>query len=263
MNIPTLTPVVMAISGADPTGGAGIQADIETLASIGCHAAPIITCVTAQDTSNVLESIQIQESMIIEQCRLVLEDMNIAAIKIGLIDCVETARALHTLLRDYENIAVVLDPVIAASGGRILANNSVVDAINNLLIPFCNVVTPNSNEARALAPEADTLDACAMAILEKGAHFVLITGSHEPTQDVSNTLYGNNRKLDVRKWPRLPGQYHGSGCTLASAITAYLAHGQDIVSASHQAQEFTWKCLQDARQLGMGQKIPNRFHWLK
>ncbi len=257
------TPVVMAISGVDPTGGAGIQADIETLASLGCHAAPIITCVTTQDTTNVLESSQITERMIIEQCRLVLEDMNIAAIKIGLIDCVETARALHTLLKDYENIPVVLDPIISASGGKVLADHSVLEAINTLLVPIANVVTPNSKEARKLAPEADTLDACAMAILEHGAHYVLITGSHEQTRDVSNVLYGNNRKLDTRTWPRLPDQYHGSGCTLASAITAYLAHGQDIVSAAHLAQEFTWKCLNAARQLGMGQKIPNRFHWLK
>ena len=102
-----------------------------------------------------------------------------------------------------------------------------------------------------------------MAILERGAHYVLVTGGHENTQNVCNILYGNNRKLDTRTWPRLPDQYHGSGCTLSSAITAYLAHGQDVVSATHQAQEFTWKSLQAARQLGMGQKIPNRFHWLK
>ena len=263
MNASISTPVVMAISGADPTGGAGIQADIETLASLGCHAAPIITCVTAQDTTNVLESSQIAESMIIEQCRLVLEDMNVAAIKIGLIDSVESARALHTLLKDYEKITVVLDPIVAAGGGKILADDSVIDAINTLLIPIATVVTPNSKEARRFAPEADTLDACAMAILGRGAHYVLITGSHEHTREVSNVLYGNNRKLDTRTWPRLPGHFHGSGCTLASAITAYLSHGQDIVSATHQAQEYTWKSLQAARQLGMGQKIPNRFHWLK
>ncbi len=253
----------MTISGADPTGGAGIQADIETIASLGCHTVPIISSVTAQDTTNVVETAQINEHFIIQQARVVLEDMNVAAIKIGLVISDTTAMAIHTLLTDYENIPVVLDPIIVAGGGKVLANEDVVDAINTLLVPLATIVTPNSEEARSLAPEGDSLNACAMALLERGAHYVLVTGSHEKTDKVCNVLYGNNRKLDSHTWPRLPDQYHGSGCTLASAIAANIARGQDVVSATHQAQEYTWKCLQAAYQLGMGQKIPNRFHWLK
>ncbi len=257
------TPVVMAFSGVDPTGGAGIQADIETIASLGCHAAPIVTSVTAQDTTNVLDTAQINEHFIIQQARVVLEDMKVAAIKIGLIESDTTAMAIHTLLTDYKDIPVVLDPIIVAGGGKVLANEDVVDAINTLLVPLATIVTPNSEETRSLAPEGDTLDACAMALLERGTHYVLVTGTHEKTDKVCNVLYGNHRKLDTRTWPRLPDQYHGSGCTLSSAIAANLARGQDIVSAIHHAQEFTWKSLETARQLGMGQKIPNRFHWLK
>ena len=156
-----------------------------------------------------------------------------------------------------------MDPIIVAGGGKVLANEDVIDAINTLLVPLATIVTPNSEETRNLAPEGDTLDACAMALLERGTHYVLVTGTHEKTDNVCNVLYGNHRKLDTRSWPRLPDQYHGSGCTLSSAIAANIARGQDIVSATHQAQEYTWKCLQTAKQLGMGQKIPNRFHWLK
>ncbi|MGH1537437.1 MAG: bifunctional hydroxymethylpyrimidine kinase/phosphomethylpyrimidine kinase [Gammaproteobacteria bacterium] len=263
MNTTSNTPVVLALSGADPTGGAGIQADIETIASLGCHTAPIITSVTAQDTTNVVDTAQINEHFIIQQARVVLEDMKVAAIKIGLIVSDTTAMAIHTLLTDYKDIPVVLDPIIIAGGGKVLANEDVVDAINTLLVPLATVVTPNSDETRSLAPEGDTLDACAMAILERGAHYVLVTGTHEKTDNVCNVLFGNNRKLDTHNWPRLPDQYHGSGCTLSSAIAANIARGQDVVSATHHAQEYTWKCLQAARQLGMGQKIPNRFHWLK
>lgn len=263
MDNPSSVPLVMVMSGADPTGGAGIQADIETLSSLGCHTVPIITSITVQDTSNVIETSQIDEHLIIEQARAVLEDMKITAIKIGLITADETASAIHSVLRDYPSIPVILDPIIKAGGGKILANESVITAIKTLLFPITTVLTPNSEETRKLAPEADTIDACAMALLEYGIEFVLVTGAHEKTQQVCNTLYGNNRKLDARHWPRLKDQFHGSGCTLSSALSAYMAHGQDVVSAAHQAQEYTWKSLQASRQLGMGQKIPNRFHWCK
>lgn len=263
MNKTESVPVVMAFSGADPTGGAGIQADIETLFSLGCHTVPIITSITAQNTTNVLEASQIDEHLIVEQARAVLEDMTVAAIKIGLIENENTARAVHTLLTDYEYIPVVLDPIIVAGGGKVLASDAVISAVKTLIIPLATIITPNSEEARKLAPEADSIDACAMAILECGVNYVLVTGSHENSKDVCNVLYGNHRKLDTRSWPRLADQYHGSGCTLSSAIAAYLAHGQDVVSASHQAQEYTWKSLESALQLGMGQKIPNRFHWFR
>ena len=263
MNADANPPVVMAISGADPTGGAGIQADIETIASLGCHTAPIISSVTAQNTTNVIDVAQINEHFLIEQARAILEDMNVDAIKIGLIANENIAMAIHTLLIDYSEIPVVLDPIIVAGGGKRLANDDAVAAINTLLVPLSKIVTPNSEEARMLAPEGDTLTACAMALLERGAHNVLITGTHEQSNEVCNVLYGNHRKLDSRTWPRLAGQFHGSGCTLASAIAANLAHGQDIVSASHQAQQFTFNSLEAAHQLGMGQQIPNRFHWFK
>ena len=256
-------PIVMAMSGSDPTGGAGIQADIETLASLGCHAAPVITSITVQNTVNVQKTLQVDEHMIIEQARAVLEDMDIAAVKIGLVGSVETAGAIHTLLADYPNLPVVLDPVICAGGGKVLADGSVVQAINALLTPLANVITPNRHEVKMLAPEGDTLEACAMAILERGAHYVLVTDSQEDVQEVHNALYGNHRKLNSHAWPRMPGQYHGTGCTLAAAIAGLLAHGQEVLSAVYQAQDFAWKCLQSARRLGMGQKIPNRFYWAK
>ena len=167
MNSSVNPPVVMAISGADPTGGAGIQADIETIASLGCHAAPIISSVTAQNTTNVIDIAQINEHFVIEQARVVLEDMNVAAVKIGLVESDTIAMAIHSLLTDYNHIPVVLDPIIISGGGKLLANEDAVDAINTLLVPLATIVTPNSEEARTLAPEGDTLTACAMALLER------------------------------------------------------------------------------------------------
>lgn len=201
--------------------------------------------------------------MIIEQARAVLEDMDVAAIKVGLVGSVETAGAIHSLLVDYPRLLVVLDPVICAGGGKVLADAGVIQAINALLTPLANVITPNRHEVKMLAPEGDTLEACAMAVLGRGAHYVLVTDSQEDANEVHNALYGNHRKLNSHAWPRMPGQYHGTGCTLAAAIAGLLAHGQEVLSAVYQAQDFAWKCLQSAHQLGMGQKIPNRFHWTR
>lgn len=254
-------PVVLTFAGSDPTGGAGLQADIEAIASMGCHAAPVITAVTVQDTQNVKGYSAIDATLVIEQARAVLEDISVAAFKIGMLGSVENVEAVHTLLTDYPGIPIVLDPIILAGGGGVLADEDVVDALVNLLFPSTTLLTPNSHEARALAPEADSLDACAQELLEAGCEYVLITGTHERTIEVVNTLYGNRRQLETYSWERLPTQYHGSGCTLAAAAAGLLAQGLDPLSAVREAQQFTWESLKHGHRLGMGQHLPNRFFW--
>ena len=256
-------PVVMAISGSDPTGGAGIQADIETLASMGCHTAPVITAVTVQDTQDVKGYVSIDPSLLIQQSRAVLEDIPISVFKIGMLGSVEVVEALHTLLIDYPDIPVVLDPVLIAGGGAELADDEIQDAMATLLFPLTTILTPNSSEARLLAPEADNLDACAQELLDKGCEFVLITGTHESTPQVTNILYSNRRQIETFDWDRLPGTYHGSGCTLSSAIAGLLAQGIDPYTAIHEAQEYTWESLKNAYRIGMGQFIPNRLFWAR
>lgn len=254
-------PVVMCFSGNDPTGGAGIQADIEALASMGCHAAPVITAITIQDTQDVQGFSPCDLTMITEQARAVLEDMPVAAFKIGLLGSAEAAEAIHTILRDYPAIPVVFDPVLASGAGTELADEDLKGAMCSLLLPQTTVFTPNSQEARELAHEADTLDACAHELMDLGAEYVLITGSHENTPKVVNTLYCNQRQLDSYSWERLPHNYHGSGCTLASAIAGLLAQGLDPMAAVHEAQQYTWHSLSAARRVGMGQYLPDRFFW--
>ncbi len=263
MSLSSKIPVVLVFAGSDPTGGAGIQADIEAIASMGCHTAPIITAVTVQDTINVMGFAPQEAELVVEQARAVLEDMPIAGIKIGFTGGVDIIESIHVLLTDYPQIPVVLDPIINAGGGQSLANEEMVLAINTLLVPLCTAVTPNIHEARRLAPYADTLDASAMVILESGADYVLITGTHQNSVDVINTLYGNRRKLDHFTWRRLEGSYHGSGCTLASSLSGLLAQGQTPISAMRKAQEYTWKSLKHGYRVGMGQYLPNRFFWAK
>ena len=256
-------PVVMCFSGLDSTGGAGVQADIEAIASMGCHAAPVVTALTIQDTRQVISYTPVDTSILIAQARAVLEDIPVAAIKIGMLGDVAVIQAIHTLLTDYPDIPVVLDPVLAGGGGGELSNEPVIDAMTLLLLAQTTVLTPNSLEARALAPEADTLDACGQKLLDMGCEFVLLTGTHEEAEHVENRLFGNHRLLETFTWERLPHSYHGSGCTLAAAIAGLLAHGMEPFTAIHEAQEYTWEALRNGYRIGMGQLLPNRLFWAR
>lgn len=259
----TEIPVVMVFAGNDPTGGAGIQADIEAVASMGSQAAPVITALTVQDTRNVIRVEEVDATVVIEQARAVLEDMPVAAFKLGMLGSVEIVEAIHTLLQDYPHAPVVMDPIISAGGGASLADEEMIDAMVELLFPAVTVLTPNSQEARRLAPEADTLDACAQELLSTGCEFVLVTGTHENTPHVENRLYGSHRHLETFTWERLPNSYHGSGCTLASSLAGLLAHGLEPFTAVHEAQEYTWEALKAGYRVGMGQLHPNRLFWAR
>ncbi|MCU7837593.1 MAG: hydroxymethylpyrimidine/phosphomethylpyrimidine kinase [gamma proteobacterium symbiont of Taylorina sp.] len=254
-------PVVLCFSGNDPTGGAGIQADIEAIASMGAHAAPVITALTVQDTLNVKSFTNTCAELVAQQARAILEDMPIAAFKIGMIGSIENIEVIHTILHDYADIPVIIDPIISAGGGMSLTSKEMALAYSDLLFPLTNLVTPNTNEARLLAPGADSLDACAQELMDDGCDYVLLTGTHEGTEEVINSLYGQHYKLESSSWKRLAFSYHGSGCTLSAAIAALIAIGHTIPDAVKTAQEYTWQTLNHAYHCGMGQHHPERFFW--
>lgn len=256
-------PVVLVFAGNDPTGGAGIQADIETLTSLGCHAAPVITALTVQDTAGVKHFAPVEAGMVIAQARAVLEDMPVAAFKVGMLADAENATALAAIMHDYPDIPLILDPILASGRGDPLAEDSLVGALQSLLIPKATLITPNTLELMHLAPDADNIDSAAQELLSTGCTFVLVTGTHEKTTEVVNRLYGNRRLLESFHWERLPHSYHGSGCTLAAACAATFAHGFDPIEAVAEAQDFTWHALLHAHRLGMGQHLPDRLYWAR
>jgi hydroxymethylpyrimidine/phosphomethylpyrimidine kinase len=174
---------------------------------------------------------------------------------------VSVIEAIHSILQDYSDIPVICDPVLTAGGGSELSHADSVEALRSLILPLTTILTPNSIEARDLAKGADSLAACANALQETGCEYVLITGTHEQTDEVENTLFTNHRVMETFYWKRLPHDYHGSGCTLAAGIAALIAHGLDPFTAIHEAQEFTWQSLLHANPIGKGQWIPNRFFW--
>ncbi len=267
-------PIVLAFAASDPTGGAGIQADLLTLSSMGCYAVSVITAITVQDTAGVEDILPMDSDWVVDQARLLLEDMPVAAFKIGLMGSVENIAAIAEVIADYPDVPLILDPVLASGRGDELASEDMIAAMTELLLPQTTIITPNSQEARRLArpqemdedeSEADDPDLaeCASRILRMGCEYVLITGTHEHTPSVINTLYGDNGIIRADEWERLTGSYHGSGCTLASAIAAALANGLELSEAVREAQEFTWQTLSAGFRPGMGQSIPDRFFWAR
>ncbi len=255
-------PAILCFSGHDPSGGAGIQADIETIAGHQCHACSVITALTEQDTHNVKKLIPQQKQNFIDQAKTLFDDFSFNAIKIGLIGDVEIAKAIQKILAENSKIPVIFDPVLAAGGGQALSNENLLTIIKKLLLPQTFILTPNSNEARKLTGLND-LDECGLSLLEQGCKYVLITGTHENSPTVCNHLYHQNELIETFNWDRLPESYHGSGCTLASSIAASITHGLDPYHAILEAQEFTWNALNEAYVPGQGQFIPNRFYWMQ
>jgi hydroxymethylpyrimidine/phosphomethylpyrimidine kinase len=195
--------------------------------------------------------------------------MPVAAFKIGVLGSVETIAAIAEVVSDYPEIPLVLDPVLASGRGDELASEEMVAALRELLVPQTTIITPNSLEARRLAIDDNNdeddpdLAECAQRLIASGCEYVLVTGTHENTPQVVNTLYGQDGILRSDSWQRLPGSYHGSGCTLASAIAATIANGLPIGDAVKDAQEYTWQTLKAAFRPGMGQHIPDRLFWAR
>jgi hydroxymethylpyrimidine/phosphomethylpyrimidine kinase len=242
-------PVVLTFAASDPTGGAGLQADVLTISALGCHPLSVLTGFTVQDTHGVSRLQPLDAASVEAQARSLLDDIAIDAFKVGVLGSPENARAVAAVVAREPRLPLVLDPVLASGRGDELAGAAVIAALA-ALVPHATVVTPNSIEARRLGGP--------QRLLTLGCDFVLVTGTHEPGADVVNVLYDKAGVVREDRWPRLPGEYHGSGCTLASAIAASLAHGRAPAEAVREAQAYTWDSLAAAFRPGAGQSIPRR-----
>lgn len=255
-------PLILCISGHDPGGGAGIQADIEAAAANGAHACSVISCLTDQDSCDVYRLLPQPPRQVLAQARRVLADSPIAALKIGLLGDASLALGLGELLAERPELPVVLDPVLASGAGTALGDRALEQALRGLL-PRVRLVTPNSLEARRLADAGDDLGACADRLLRLGAGAVLITGTHEDEAQVVNRLYRPGAAPERWDCRRLAASYHGSGCTLAAAIAARLAAGESLPQAVRAGLDFTWRSLEAGWQSGRCQPIPDRLFALR
>lgn len=248
---------VLCLSGHDPGGGAGIQADIESIAALGGHALTLVTAHTVQDSTNVSKVVAVDATLLEAQLDAVLADFRPRAIKVGLLGEARQA-ALVARAAGRLRVPLVLDPVLRAGGGADLAARGLLDALRADLLPRVDVLTPNAAEARRLVPDAANLDACGRALLALGARNVLVTGGDEPGDPVVNHWFAGDRVPRRFAWPRLPGAFHGAGCTLAAAIAALLARGSGIGDALVDAQAYVHRALSVAHAPGRGRRLPTR-----
>jgi len=254
MNTP---PLILCIGGHDPSGGAGIQADIEAVAALGGRALTLITALTAQNTHDIHAILPTPVDFFESQATVLLDDVRPDAVKVGLLGSPALLTVVQRLLGGFAG-PVVLDPVLAAGGGFDLDGTGLAHLVRERLVPACTLVTPNRAEARRLTG-LDDAEQAAAALLAAGAGAVLLTGADEAVGDrVENLLFLPRRAPRCYTWPRLPQRYHGSGCTLASACAVHLALGDPPEEAVERAQSFTWQALDRAAPAGGGQWLPRR-----
>ena len=248
---------VLIIAGSDSGGGAGIQADIKTVTALGGYATTAITAVTVQDTLGVHAIHEVPLDIIRGQIKVVLEDIGTDAIKTGMLHSVEIIEAVA---EDISNLAsaaaLIVDPVMVAKGGAVLAGSETVDAFKRALMPFATLITPNVPEAEALTGrKIETLDqqkAAADALLGLGCDAVLLKGGHMPGDTIYDVL-ATQEMIEVMSGPRIDTPHtHGTGCTLASAIAALMAQGAPLRDAVDVARDYVEEAIRSAPGFGKG-----------
>ncbi|NDF11671.1 MAG: bifunctional hydroxymethylpyrimidine kinase/phosphomethylpyrimidine kinase [Proteobacteria bacterium] len=253
----TLKGRVLIIAGSDPSGGAGIQADIKACTAMGAYAMTAITALTAQDTNGVTGVHEVPETFIAEQIKLCLDDIGADTIKTGMLHRASVIQAVFDATQGHgRGIPLVLDPVMVAKGGSPLLQKDAVHALQTLLIPIAALITPNIPEAELLSGMTIETDAdmkkAGQAILKRGAKAVLMKGGHREGAEVTDILLTEGGAKTFRS-PRIKTrQTHGTGCTLASAIAASLAQGMALETAVERARNYVWNAINTAPGYGSG-----------
>jgi hydroxymethylpyrimidine/phosphomethylpyrimidine kinase len=246
------------LSGLDPSGGAGIQADIQAITSIGAHPLPVLTCLTVQDTRNVYGAEPVSPDLIKQQLECLAQDTPIHAIKTGALGNAEVVEVLVEFVQKHSGVPLIVDPVIKAAGGGDLADDALVTAMKDKLFARAEMITPNGIELAQLGGSDNPAEA-ARNLLQTGCESVLATGGHGTGIHIINTLY--NHAPEPMEWEveRVgSNEYHGTGCTLAAAIAAGRAMGLSPRAAISQAQNYVHRALLHALTVGQGQRVPDR-----
>ena len=250
-------PIALTIAGSDSSGGAGIQADLKTFTALGVYGASVITAVTAQNTRGVSGVLGVPGDFVTAQVDAVMSDLAVSAIKTGMLGTRETVDAVVLAIARYPGLPLVVDPVMVATSGDVLLAPVAIEAVRRRLIPLANIITPNLPEAARLLDTAPARTEAEMeqqgrALLAFGSRAVLIKGGHgegASSVDLLITADGT-RRFEL---PRIETtNTHGTGCTLAAALAAFLAQGVPLAEAVRRAKRFVWEALHAAANLDIG-----------
>lgn len=260
----TLTvPLVLTFSASDPTAGAGLQADALTVSALGAHPLTILTGLTAQNTAGVARFEACTPDWIDDQLTALLDDgISPSAIKTGVLGSTAAVAAVLKAKSLWPSVPLVVDPVRASGRGDAFGGQGLFDCYRNQLFPAVDLLTPNWPEAQAFTG-AQTVDEAGERLLKMGCKAVLLKGEHLESGDIVNRLYRLGQQVVEFPCERLPGQYHGSGCTLASACAVGLGQGLSVQEAVELALEYTWQALSCGFVVGKGQLIPDRMHLMQ
>ncbi len=262
------TPIALTIAGSDSGGGAGIQADLKAFSALGVYGASAITALTAQNTREVAAIHDVPAKFVSEQLRCVLGDLNVNAIKIGMLSTVPVIEAVRDVLEEWPDVPVVLDPVMVAKSGDRLLQPEALDALFGMLCPLAHLITPNVPEAALLTGMPEVVDeaglvaqARALSLVNRGA--VLLKGGHLAGAQSTDVLLDADGELHHFRWPRVDTRNtHGTGCTLSAAIAAGIARGLPLVQAVTEAERYVHDAITTADRLsiGTGHGPVNHFH---
>ncbi|WP_229445520.1 hydroxymethylpyrimidine/phosphomethylpyrimidine kinase [Massilia sp. Leaf139] len=255
---------------SDPVGALGVQADVATFAAHGCHALSITTAMLVSDSARVEEWHEVDTGVMADQARQVLEDMPIAAVKIGAIASIEQAAAIAEIVSDYAEVPLIVDPFLSALPDSGMSDEDIVASIRQILAPQATVLQLSQSELGRMAElwrEAgvdSSLEADVAELTARGCQYVLVTGTsrngHKNGHKRANTLFDRDDGVTIIDWQHLPGHFVGAGTTLSGALAACMAHGMDAVEALRAAQDYTYGALLNAQRFGMGKLVPNRFY---
>jgi hydroxymethylpyrimidine/phosphomethylpyrimidine kinase len=252
-------PIALTIAGSDPSGGAGIQADLKTFSALGVYGATVITALTAQNTRGVTSVFAIPADFIAAQFRAVVSDLAVSAIKTGMLGEAVTVETVARLIAEVPAVPVVVDPVMVATSGDNLLAPDAIDAVRRLLIPRATLITPNVPEAAMLldSPPAQSeaeMQAQAAALMKFGCGAVLLKGGHATGPEAVDILFDGDTHHVLRQ-PRIETRNtHGTGCTLSAAIAGNLAQGMSLSESVAAAKLFVWNALASGagRAIGIG-----------
>lgn len=263
------SPLILTFGATDPIGAIGIQADLASFAAMGCHGLSVITSILIADTARIEDVQVIDADWVADQARVVLEDMPVAAFKVGALGSIENVSVIAEIVSDYPDVPLILDPFLSAMPDQGQDSEDMLVAIRELLIPQTTLFLTSAVELARFAetwrePSDDDSTAIdAMRVIEMGCEYLFVTGTPGDVHEVSNTLFDESGVLRQDSWQRLAGSFSGAGSTLSATIAAMLANGVEVPEAVFEAQEFTHAALANAHRLGMGKLTPDRYFWAR